>query len=800
MITTPYNFVPLNKKVISPWWANHISHDIPFENAQSGTLELTITAKSPIYVRNGLPKFVGKEKTPAHEAYKRLLHQFNFDGNSYFIPGSSIKGMIRNVQEIMSFGSIEEKVVDQRYSVRDFHNDKIYKPSDISKDVCCGWLQKIDGEYFLIDCGEPGRISHKEIDKMWKSSMTPFFSKDEYYKENIEYKNRKVSAKSAHFKYLKFDFSLEAEFEEVKSSDPRPIFTFGKGKKGVTVMTGQPGKRFNKSGKWEGKHLEFIFFKSTKEPELVDEDVIKNFLFAYYDHDKNQQNDDWKWRSQQLKNGEKIPVFFRRKHDGKGIKDMGLSYLYKITYKHSVHDSIKEHQVKCEGMRDLSECIFGYADKDSALKSRVHVGHARLQSEAKVMTEMKEVLSGPKASFYPTYLFQGDTEKIKGEYKTFMDEKPPLINGWKRYPIHFNGVKTNPPPVIKGKVNEKVATKFIPLAEGATFKCSINYHNLRLEELGSLVSAITFHNTEGIFHSLGMAKPLGYGKVSLSIDNHNEVMIKAMKDFECFMDMQLQTEKQKWISSEQIINLLSMAKGSPSVNVDGDLTYMKETKLFSNAKKAKQALPRFAKMVGAEFVECRSLVNADEYQKYTKNAEAEIKKLSPFKTREEAKNEAIGDAKKSLDSALEERKRELLAELRERRDYLRQKKKEEQERQEQEQRAQKRAEQARDAVTRGLDLSHLDFGKSFRATEQAIIKAVEDYVLKVYQINNLAKLESPYLNKSVEINSVIEALHRLIEILPKKEKEEKKMKPRFARYTKWMGEEKVQQLKQNMKV
>lgn len=776
MITTPYNFVPLSKKVVTPWWATHISHDIPFENAQSGTLELTITAKSPIYVRNS-----GNDEL-----------SFNRDESGFFIPGSSIKGAIRNVLEIVSFGNMANKVDNQRYSVRDFQNDGIYKPSEISKDVYCGWLQKVNGEYFLTDCGKPGRISHKDIDKKCKTSMTQFFSKDEYYKENIEYKKRKVSAKSAHFKYLKFDFSLESEFEEVKSSDPRPIFTFGKGKNGVIVMTGQPGKRFKKGEKWEGKHLEFIFFKSKNEPELVDDGIIKNFLFAYYDHDNNQQKDDWKWRSQQLKNGEKIPVFFRRDPDNqRKILDIGLSFLYKITYRHSINESVKAHQVIANGCVDLSECIFGFVDTKSALKGRVHVGHARLQGNVQVLSQKKEVLSGPKASFYPTYIYQGGSEKLKGDYKTFMDEEPPMISGWKRYPIHFTGVKTNPPPVIKGKVNEKVATKFTPLAEGATFKCLINYHNLRSEELGALVSAITFHNNPGLYHSLGMAKPLGYGKVSINIDNHNVALIEAMKAFECFMEMELRKEKQNWITSEQIVNLFAMAKGSSSEEIDKSLAYMKEPKLFADAKKAKKALPLFAKLNEDLHFEYKSLASTDECRNYVKSAELDIKKFQSLKTGEQISDELI----KNLQSALEDKKCQLLNALIERRTILARRKKEEQDRLEQIEREQRKATKAKEVLLQGLDLSEVDFGKSFKSVEQTFIKVVEKYVQQIHGVNNLAKVVPPYLNRTEDITAVIGASKKLWHILPSNEKQEKKTKPRLDRYTKWIGNDAVEELR-----
>ena len=54
MITAPFNFVPLSEKVFFPDWAESVSHDIPFEDGESGIIDIAMTAKSPIFVRDGV--------------------------------------------------------------------------------------------------------------------------------------------------------------------------------------------------------------------------------------------------------------------------------------------------------------------------------------------------------------------------------------------------------------------------------------------------------------------------------------------------------------------------------------------------------------------------------------------------------------------------------------------------------------------------------------------------------------------------------------------------------------------------
>ena len=53
IVKAPFNFVPLNEKVVIPYWGPYINHDLPFEDAQCGSLEVSIEAHNPIFVRDG---------------------------------------------------------------------------------------------------------------------------------------------------------------------------------------------------------------------------------------------------------------------------------------------------------------------------------------------------------------------------------------------------------------------------------------------------------------------------------------------------------------------------------------------------------------------------------------------------------------------------------------------------------------------------------------------------------------------------------------------------------------------------
>lgn len=799
MIKAPYNFVPLSEKVVMPFWADHISQDIPFKNAKSGSLRLKITAESPIYVRNGMPRDA-KDDDPKRNDFN------NINGN-YFIPGSSIKGMLRSVVEIMSFGRMKNKVNKHKYSVRDFQNNDIYPKTDLSNKVECGWLYKIGDEYFIDKCGKPGRISHKSIDDFFNSTIAEFFSKKSNLKKTIKIDKEWITAKSARFKYEQFKqvrkenrfIGIENKLNQFEIND--------EGEKGEIIFTGQSGERFfdKKDKKWKGKHLEFIFWDKEPTRTPVPDEVIKNFFFAYYDHDKTQQKEDWKWRKLQLeKEGKRIPVFYRT-HEVNGKKefqDIGLTMLYKITYSNSILDSINKHQKEADSY-DLAEVIFGYVEGDQALKGRVHIGHAFVSNgKPSPLSERIEVLAGPKASYYPNYIEQDPNENgTVRRYKTFMDSEA-KIRGWKRYPVHSGEVKKNPPPVIKGRVNERVASKFIPLPKKTEFTLDIAYHNLREEELGALISAITFHNTDGLYHSIGSAKPLGYGKIKLTIEDGltKDEQINAMKAYEAFMDCALGHSTPLWFQTPQIRELLAMAKPG---NEDHKLTYM-ELKDFVNAKGWRRTDPKYAllrhslisqvymdSMIDKELLNQTKNLYENEKNQFEKPGD--IRELGEYKLRKNQLN---------LEQKLRSLKRELLNELANRKSIISEKERKKQEKIAEQKRIEERNKRQMKAMKRGFvlpenfDFSHRD---AFNNFSNSVLKYVENLHQKTE--NQLKKeFADKAWVKEDDFEVIASSVVKIYKNLPNKREIKKwsktPLKTNFAfrKIKEWVGEQKAKEI------
>jgi CRISPR-associated protein (TIGR03986 family) len=566
MIKAPYNFVPIHDRVYFPDWADKISHDVPFSDGESGTIRVTLTAHSPVFVRNG----------SSGQNQENNIQFSNIDGR-YFIPGTSIKGMVRSVLEIMSFGKLGN-VTEWTPTFRDLSNSstgKKYKKA--MSGVRCGWLKispDAPEKYEIQDCGEPRRISHKKIDEKWGTDFAGTFSADfdaEYKKAEKKMDDLKNNRYNLHDTY-----TFKVIDENVDGNVQRYEF-FKKGDlKGKLVVTGQPGKRNEAEGK--GKHLEFIFVEPEAPSTLpVSEKVFNNFRYAYYDEDPKNESADWKYWKCKLNAGESIPVFFKKNNNG-DILHFGLSYLYKLPYPYGIGQAVENLGPDHRSERlDLPESMFGTATKKSHLRGRVFFSpaFARTDTANPLETQIRAVLGTPKPSYYPTYIKGND-----GYHASDLQ-----LAGRKRYPVH----RDQPTNLNPG--TENISTEFVPLNTGVVFDCLIRFHNLRGIEIGALFSALTFHGNNGqLFHSIGMGKPLGFGKIKIEVipeglkHNIETYMNAFVKDIETKLNL-------NWFGSDQILELLTMAKEQHNSG-NSELAYMK---LNEFAETKEERLLRYSK-------------------------------------------------------------------------------------------------------------------------------------------------------------------------------------------------------------
>lgn len=497
-IKSPFNFVPLNENVFYPEWANRVYHDIPFRDGESGSIDIKITAKTPIYVRNG------HNKNEALTEDENYLSFSNVD-NKFFIPGTSIKGMLRNTVKILSFGKMDN-IADTRYSLRDLRLQS-YMDYFKNNQIQCGWLLKSGDRYVIEGHGTPCRISHSQLDELLKTNFVDIYSKKQFKGKNAIDKIKIINK-------VPVDYPINISYDESLLNPENNVdlrvkcVNINSGKLiGKIVVTGQSSYRKEKTNdcKATGKFFEFVFPDKPNGQTYQfndDDQLFKDFLFIHND------SEDWKYWKGILNRGGCVPIFYYSLNGY--LKHFGLAYLYKLPYKYRTKSFLPD---KHNGLKqDLANIIFGYIG-DTSLKGRVMITSAFAGNNICDMDKVSLYLASPKASYYPIYLQQkGEEGTITGRPITMMD-KDAILKGWKKYPIRENiGHQLEIPTG-----QEKNCCKFNPLSPGVEFSGKILIHNLKKEEIGVLVKAIQFPE----FHSIGLGKPFGYGKVKFDILNHS---------------------------------------------------------------------------------------------------------------------------------------------------------------------------------------------------------------------------------------------------------------------------------------
>ncbi len=642
-MTAPFNFVPFSDTVYCPSWSEKISHDVPFKDGKSGVIDITITAKSPIFISDGLSK----------KGDSKAVKQFCQHNNRYFLPATSVAGMIRNVLEILSFSRCSQ-LDNTTYSFRDISNKALYLDNMEVDKIQCGWLSKKGKEYFIEDCGTPWRIRHEEID-------TAFGLKNKQFSRNFKAGFYTKSCKDACYKYKLLaeicgmknmdDQTLSKRFSVKYKDFKREIARWDpSGELGTIVFTGQPSEREEKEEGKEakGKVWEFFFRNGSGKKYHLSKSVVENFLFAYFDGRLTQPREsvDWTFWKKKLNEGKRVPVFFQMR--GTEVAHFGLSYMYKLPYKHSVHDGLPDKHRRENAPFDLTQSIMGTV-AGQGLKARVQFSHFHAENNhVKPLPPVAEILGSPKASYYPIYISQNGQP-----YQTYMDKYFRLA-GWKRYPVHreANPVKTT------DTGNDDIKTKFRPLPVGTVFKGKLRYHNMKTVELGALLSALSFHGTRECYHQIGMAKALGYGKISLDFTTSEIDEPACLKAFEIEMNKALNT---LWGESEQVKELLTMATEQ---NNKGNslLRYMK-LKDFAGKKRSKSYLKPYSKLNGVtptlpalqitkeEFDE---LIQQQKEQAKQARQDAEKKKREEAEKRKQQEKEEKEKQKKLREEGLRE--------------------------------------------------------------------------------------------------------------------------------------------------
>ncbi len=579
-ISAPYNFVPVSDWVHIPEWWKQASHDWPFEDGYSGEIHYELIAESPLVV--------GNQQTKPHGDQPGEVRPFKLpNGGPYAIPGSGVKGMLRSVVEIAGFGRLR-MVDDQKLSIRDLTSgaSRIYGDNltykhwinvnrqryrSFEPKVKAGWLafDAASNAWRVTPC-KFSRVEHDDLaayskDSWWNNvPRTTLIAKYKQWANSGEIKDIKVRFTPGNVsdhrhgnRYLRYS----------KAKD------LGRGSQnGTLVFTGQPAARDrNRRGR---KHMEFIFYDEKPSNQFdVPEPVWRDFSQIHGD------SEEWAyWRSQ-----ERIPVFYLKKN-GK-LHSLGLAMMYRLAYDQSLHDAIRNsspRHLQEPGEHtgyDMADMLFGAINstrQDDALRGRVSCELARLvDSDKTPQAQPPTILNSPKPSYYPNYIQQPtqNVVELHGQHYNTLMNSDVKLRGFKRYPAR--GREKTGVQAVAANQSPSVQVRLHTLPQGARFAGRIVFHNLKPEELGALLWAMTWGGDSKLRHGLGMGKPFGFGQVRFKLDHEDSLLMpnsgseneklteekvgELIGSFTRHMEKAAENHGGCWRNSPQIVNLLTMA-------------------------------------------------------------------------------------------------------------------------------------------------------------------------------------------------------------------------------------------------
>lgn len=501
----PYNFVPLPEKVYpAPSVEGHFAEY--HSAARTGWIDLALTTETPLYIRCGPDvKDICQEdiKKDHAELTRRYRHRQNFfhQGNPDcpVIPGSSMRGMIRSLVEIMGFGKMQwftnkqliYRAVADRSSLGQQYRDLMLGPNQKSypkkfeypvSELRGGYLERNGPDWAI----RPAREFHGESFVHVEYNGRPQTVVDVFVKP---------VPRTVPTRYNR-NLELNMAYTDV-SGTMQPRY-----EKGVLV----------RSGNMHRKHLHCVIYEKDTSAKLI---TIPRAMWKLYEEDRDMTRGIATATRKLTKDGD--PLFYLVDASG-NLVFFGPTMMFRLPYKHSIQDFVPQ-KIRDPKTIDIADAIFGTIDSDPPLKSRVFFEDLRWNGQNSPFMEnggglrSPKILSGPKPTSFQHYLTQDNPQTLRHYNSSPANTN---IRGHKRY-WHKRGADPFEES-LKNRDDDTQYTVIRPVKEATVFKGRVRFENLSDLELGALLSALQLPDT--MRHQLGMGKPLGMGTVRIEATLH----------------------------------------------------------------------------------------------------------------------------------------------------------------------------------------------------------------------------------------------------------------------------------------
>lgn len=527
-VGAPYNFVPFYDKVYPYPKDKLTAHNEAKDSLITGEITYEIKAETPIMIGDGDK---GSKENPHPE------HFFKDAKGRYAIPGSTMRGLIRNNVQVLGLCSYDDDIDDYELMYRNVANgvervqynntlgskpipvedgNKTYKLG-VLLNVHAGYVFNEDGKYVIY------QTAVDSIKKEFKGMNYYVLSERKIVNDYLKYGD----SFSYGFFRQKGKSILEHEFQKFvhykgrdnkdhykgeKNKDYKPYYkpvSYEVAHEKDIIAVGAPNQYKHEgyavsTGKMNEKKAVYIIpqIDKSKDSILIPEKDVRAFRIDLKKKENTLKQFGGKEYFDLPEEGEMRPIFYIQLG---GRLYFGFTPRLRLFYDHKVKEGLKQEWK--DGNVDYGKALFGYASKDKSYKSyksKLSFSDAVLKEGIEESVVQKLILAEPKSTSCLDYLKQNSDNSVT--YNTDDFE----LRGAKQYWLHDTLV----PAEVTAK-SEKVASKMYPLKKGAIFTGKIRFQNLTEDELGLLLWAVRLK--DGSQMNVGKAKAYGYGRISVTI-------------------------------------------------------------------------------------------------------------------------------------------------------------------------------------------------------------------------------------------------------------------------------------------
>jgi CRISPR-associated protein (TIGR03986 family) len=518
----PYNFVSLAERCVDGQEPPRF--DRYDANRFTGHLDVELTTLTPIYVRGAIDPQRPQDLENGQPT--DFFHRGD-PKKTPVIPGSTLRGMIRGVFEILTWSRLEfisprrlfyrsfadpaETGLRELYQ-RNFDPDRFVAGVIVARGSGLALRVSLQARHgFAAVHVEDPRLDPKirgARDRRPTHELRTCYVRPILDARGVpQYHTLFQREASGDAPAAKLDI---AKFQVTDSRD-------GSGTPGYLVLPGKDMPPRKETGRQKPETARRWYQVILDPGDRFRDYVIPAQTWHDYRGWRELTNGAWgALKPRELKEGE---AAFGVLDESGNVVVLGANMMMPLRYKHSLAEiAAKQQDTVGVAKRDMTRAVFGFVpasptDDRDAVKSRVSFEDAVCVTPEPLYSQTgvyPDVLASPKPTSFQMYARSRDGRPVH------WDDPEAAIRGFKRY-WHQSAERADAALHSErpAGANEQMSTTIRPVKSGVRFTGRVHFENLTSEEFGALIASVQL--PEGLAHKVGMAKNLGLGSVDVRI-------------------------------------------------------------------------------------------------------------------------------------------------------------------------------------------------------------------------------------------------------------------------------------------